>query len=107
VAAPSKAWVCGRSLAGTVGLWPLACWDCGSVAARLLRLWVCGRSLAETVGSSGVCCQVEVFATGRSPVQRSHECVCVSVCVCFCVIECDQMQQEPSAPAVSWQKKSD
>ena len=54
------------------------------------KAWVCGRSLAGTAGSSGVSFQVEILATDRSPVQRSHECVFV------CVIECDQMQQEPS-----------
>jgi hypothetical protein len=33
-----------------------------------------------------LCCQVEVFATGRSLVQRSPtDCgVCVCVCVCVC-----------------------
>jgi hypothetical protein len=56
-AVQSNAWVCGRSLAGIVGLgsaaarllglwvWglqPLACWDCG--------FGVCGRSLAGIVG---------------------------------------------------------
>ena len=50
------------------------------VAARS-KAWFCSRSLAEIVGSnparawmsvvSFVCCQVEVSATGWSPVQRS------------------------------------
>ena len=46
-----------------------------------------------------VCCQVEVYATGRSLFQRSptararaHVCVCV----CVCVTECDQLQQYPA-----------
>jgi len=44
-----------------------------------------------------VCCQVEVFATGRSFVQRiPPDCVCVCMCVCVCVsvyvIDNDQVQ---------------
>jgi hypothetical protein len=33
---------------------------------------------------SGVCCQIEVSATGRSLVQSSTTFVCVCVCVCVC-----------------------
>ena len=40
---------------------------------------------------NAVCCQVEVSAMGRSPVQRS-------LTECVCVIECDQVQQYPSIP---------
>ena len=54
----STVWVCGRSLAGIMGLNP----DGGMVNV--------------------LCCQVEVSAQGRSLVQRSPtECVCVSLCV--------------------------
>jgi hypothetical protein len=49
VAAPSKAWICGRSLAGIVGSNPTAGMD------------VC---LVQCL-----CCQVEVSARGRSLVQ--------------------------------------
>jgi hypothetical protein len=52
VAARSKAWVCGRSLAGIVGSNPA-----GGVDVCLLL--------------SVVCCQVEVSASGSSLVQRS------------------------------------
>ena len=51
VAARSKAWVCGRSLAGTAGSNPAGGMD------------VCLVSVVR--------CQVEVFATGWSLVQRS------------------------------------
>ena len=58
-AAWSKAWVCGRSLAG----------DCGFEYGRR-HVFV-------------VCCQVEVSATGRSLVQRStSEYVLLSVIMC-------------------------
>ena len=52
-------------------------------AAVRSKPWVCSRSLAGNAGSnptggmdvclllSVVCCQVEISATGRSPVQRS------------------------------------
>jgi len=52
VAARSKEWVCGRSLAGIAGSNPAG----GMDVSFLL---------------SGVCCQVEVSATGWSLVQRS------------------------------------
>ena len=58
--ARSKAWVCGRSLAGNAGSNPAGLW------------------------MSVVCCQVEAYASGRSLVRRSPtEC---GVCVCVCVI---------------------
>jgi hypothetical protein len=41
-----------------------------------------------SVSLSVVCCQVEVSAKGRSPVQRSPA-------ECVCVIKCDQVQQKP------------
>ena len=54
----------------------------GSAAAPLLGLWVRiprGHGCLPLV--IVVCCQVEVYATGRSLVQRSStECVCVCVC---------------------------
>jgi hypothetical protein len=61
VAAPSKASVCSQALAGIVGSNPTGAW-----------IFVpCDR----------LCCQVEVFATGRSLVQRTPtDCgVCLSV----------------------------
>jgi hypothetical protein len=42
---------------------PLACWDCGLESRR----WHGCLSVVSVV-----CCQVEVSATGRSLVQRSH-----------------------------------
>jgi hypothetical protein len=55
VAVRSKAWVCGRSLTGIVGL---NCdWDCG------------GHGCLSVV--SVVCCQVEVSETSWSLVHRS------------------------------------
>ena len=45
---------------------------------------ICGRSLAGIAGSNpagAVCCQVEVFATGRSLVHRSDTDCGVSLCV--------------------------
>ena len=72
VAARSKAWVLGRSLAGIADSNPA--W--GMVVCLL---WV-------------ACCQVEVSATDWSLVWRSPtECVCV--CVCVCVYVCGQVQQ--------------
>jgi hypothetical protein len=62
VATRSKAWVCGRSLAGSVG--------------------------SNSTGANGclfvvnvVCCQVQVSATGRSLVQRSPTDCDASLCV--------------------------
>jgi hypothetical protein len=69
VAARSKAWVCGRSLAGIAGSNPTGC-------INVLSLM------------SVVCCEVQVSATGRSLVQRSP-----ADCMCVCVFECVQVQQ--------------
>jgi len=60
VAARSKAWVCGCSLTGIVGSYPLGKHKYLSVV-------------------SVVCWHVEVSATDRSPVQRSPTGCCVSV----------------------------
>jgi hypothetical protein len=61
VTARSKAWVCGRVLAGIVGSNPT-----GGIDVCLVQC---------------LCCQVEVSATGRSLVQRSPTDfdVCLSV----------------------------
>ena len=62
VAAQSKAWVCGSSLAGIVGSNPTGGYGCLSVV-------------------SVVCCQVEVSASGWSFVQRiPTECAVSSEC---------------------------
>ena len=64
------------------------------------KAWVFGCSLAgfgvsNSAGGMDVfllsvmCCQVEVYATGQSLVQRSPaECACVRVYVCVCVRMC-------------------
>ena len=53
----------GRAIKACVcGLWPLACWDCG-----LYSRW--GDGCLSVVNA--VYCQIDVSATGRSPVQRS------------------------------------
>jgi len=54
-----------------VGLRPLACWDCGIESRR-------GHGCLSVV--SVVCCQVEVFASCRSLVQRSSTGCVVSEC---------------------------
>ena len=55
-------------------------------AARLLGLRFRIHRTMGVILLSVVCCQADVFATGRSVVQRSPtECVCVT--------ECDQAQQ--------------
>ena len=60
VAARSKAWICGHSLAVIAGLNPAGVHGCLSLV-------------------SVVCCRVVVCATGRSLVQRSPaECVFAS-----------------------------
>jgi hypothetical protein len=61
VVAPSKAWVCGRALAGVMGSNPT-----GGMDVYLVQC---------------LCCQVELSATDRSLVQRSPTdcCVCLSV----------------------------
>jgi hypothetical protein len=53
VATQSKAWVCGRSLAGIVGPNPAGAWIFLSFV-------------------SVMCCHVEFLASGLSLVQRSH-----------------------------------
>ena len=65
----AKAWVCGCSLVGTAGSNPAGAWI---VFLRVLCV-----------------VQVEVFASGRSPVQR----IPTDSCVCVCVAECAQGQQ--------------
>ena len=61
MAARSKAWVCGRSLAGIRG---------SNFAGACMSVCLL----------SGVCCEVEVSATGRSLVQRSPTESVVSEC---------------------------
>ena len=68
-----------------VVLLPLACWNCGFESRR-------GHGSLPVM--SVVCCQVELSATGRSYVQRI-------LAECARVIECDQLQQQSSVPAVS------
>ena len=60
----------GRGVQG-VGLRSFACWDCGFESHQR-------DECLSTV--SVVCCQVEVSATGRSLVQRSHTECGVSEC---------------------------
>ena len=64
---PGAAQVQGAS----VGLRPLACWDCGFESRR-------GHGCLSLV--SVVCCQVEVSATSRSLVQRNPTDCGVSEC---------------------------
>jgi len=52
-----------------------------SAAARLLSLWVRIPPGAWMSVVSVVCCQIEVSATGRSPVQRSPTDCDASLCV--------------------------
>ena len=63
----------------------LSQWPCGlrlrSMAARLLRMWVRIPSGAWMFVVSVLCCQVEVFATSWSLVQRSPTDCGVSLCV--------------------------
>jgi len=74
VAALSKlAWDCGRSLAGIAGLNPAG--EHGSLSLV-----------------SVVCCQAEVFATGRSLVQRNPT---------ECVSDCDR----EASTRLSWSTK--
>ena len=70
VAARSKAWICGRSLAGIVGSNPAYAWR--FVCCEYCVLYV----------------HVEVCSTGWSLVQRNPaDCVCV--CVLLSVIKCN------------------
>ena len=70
MAARSKAWACGRSLAGTVASNPAGgisdCFEC-----RVLS----GRGLCDR------------------PITRPEESYRVCVCACVCVSECNQVQQ--------------
>jgi hypothetical protein len=76
VAARSKAWVCGRSLTGTVGSNPTGGMDvCVVFVVRTVAWNVC-LSLVSVV-----CRQVEVAATGWSLFQRSPTECGVSKCV--------------------------
>ena len=52
---------------------------------------------------SVVCCQVEVFATGRLLIQKSII-MCVRACVRVCVNQCDQVQQCPSTATIIRQR---
>jgi hypothetical protein len=72
VAARSKAWVCGCSLAGI--------------------------SVSNPTGGMGVlpvvnvvCCTGRGLCDGPIPIQEIHPSECVCVCVCF--TECDQVQR--------------
>jgi hypothetical protein len=69
MAARSKAWVCGHSLAG-------------------MRVWIVPGTWIYIYCACRVVCQVEVSATGRSLAQRSPtDCVCVCEWVmCYWVI---------------------
>jgi hypothetical protein len=62
-------------------------WSCGlrrgSTAARLLGFWVRIPPGAWMSVLSVVCCQVEVYATRWSLVQRSHTDCDASLCVIF------------------------
>ena len=82
VAARSKAWVCGRSLAGIAGSNPVG----GMDICLFVRV---------------VCCQVRGLCDG--PITRPEEsyrvCVCVCVCVSWIVIRCNN---NPSTPRMSW-----
>jgi hypothetical protein len=55
-----------------IGLGPFVCWDCGFESHREH-----GRLFVVSV----VCCQVEVYATGGSLVQRSRSDCGASLCV--------------------------
>jgi hypothetical protein len=72
VAVQSKAWVSGHSLAGIAGSNPAGSWMYVPCEGCVLS----GRSLVKVV-----CCQVEVFATGRSRRVLSTVCMCVSLSV--------------------------
>jgi hypothetical protein len=71
----SEARICGRSLAGFAGSNPAGGMDVSLVGV--------------------VCCQVEVFATGRSLVQRSPTDCDVSLCVIY-------KAQERGGPGPRW-----
>ena len=81
----------------------------GSAAACFLALWVripLGHGCPSVM--SVVCCQVEVSASGWSPLLKSPtECVCMCVCVCVCVCVCGQVQQQLCTPTMIRLKSSD
>ena len=82
VAARSKAYVCGRSLAEIVGSNPTGAWIFACCECSVLS----GRGLCD-----------ELIARPEEPY-RMCVCVCECVCgvcvsVCEFVIECDQVQQ--------------
>jgi len=79
VDAPSRAWVCGRSLVGTAVSNPAGDMDVCRV----------------------VCCQVEVFASGPSLVQRTPNECGVSECHC----EASIMRRSWPTGAVESRKK--
>jgi hypothetical protein len=74
VAAPSKAWVCGRSLAGIVGLDTAG----GKDVSFLVVLCVSGRSI----------CIMLITSPEESYQVCVCMCVCLYVCVCMCVCVC-------------------
>ena len=71
MAARSKEWVCGRSLAGIAGSNPARGMD------------VCLMNVVVLSGT-GLC---------KGPIPRPDESYRVCACVCVSVLECDQMQQ--------------
>ena len=87
------------------------------MAARS-KAWICGPSIFGNVASNSaggmsvlsvVCCQVEVYATGQSPVQRIPT---VCVCVSLSVIRCNSNTRTPEIGMYSTkrsekEKKSD
>ena len=66
--ARSKAWVCGRSLAGTVGSNPA-----GDIDVCLFRVWV--------LSGIGPC-----VGLLTRPEESYRVCVCVCMCVCLSVM---------------------
>jgi len=68
-----------------VGLWPLACWDCGFESCR-------GHGYLSLVN----CCMLSGGGLCDWPIPRPEESYRVCVCVCVCVTEFDQVQQKPS-----------
>jgi len=78
-----NSWVCGRSLTGISGWNPAGGHGCLSLV-------------------NAVRCQIQLFARGRSLVQRSP-----SECVCVCVIKYDEVQQYPSTITMSREKRSE
>jgi hypothetical protein len=72
---------------------PLACWDCGFESCRRH-----GRQSRVSV----VCCQVEVSATGRPLIQRSHtEC---DVSQCDLKTSTTMRRPRPTGAVKPWKK---